>query len=138
MISLSPIEICSYQFISHLVRLDRVNLDRNSIYEINAATFRGLTHLRQLNLRGNFITEIPPNVFSDLVNVEELTLFSNRIARIHPDFLDSIPAGQTVILNLFDNVCINQFITFTRENIDQIRPLFNECFNNYRQHYGLF
>lgn len=127
--------ILSFQ---NLAQLNRLEIDRNSLYHINPALFRGLTNLKQLNLRGNFITEIPLNAFSDFVNVEQITLFSNRITRIHPDFLDTIPARQTVILNLFDNICISQYIVFTRDTIEQIRPLFSECFNNYRQYYGLF
>lgn len=114
----------------NLAKLELLELHRNQIMQISSETFTGLTSLTSLTIFRNFIPELPLNCFGDLVSLQNLELFINEITSVHPDFLESLPDTQMQLL-LFNNICINQAFTFTKETIDEIKPHFSECFNNY-------
>lgn len=117
----------------NLVNLYDLELTRNRLTEINQATFRGLTNLTIFSVQGNSIAELNAGVFSDMVNVRILLLFSNSIRRIHPDFLETLPNGNFQ-LNVQNNQCIDEAFMFTVDIIDNIKPYFSDCFDNYRNY----
>lgn len=115
----------------NLAKLQNLEFDRNRINGISSTTFRGLTSLSSLSLQGNAIVELPSNAFSDLENIAALQLFDNTITRVHPEFLESLP-NRRMQLNLVNNNCISASFMFTMDTIDEIKPYFSECFDNYK------
>lgn len=118
----------------NLAKLELLELHNNEIQQITPNTFSGLSNLRELTLFSNLIPELPLNSFRDLISIQNLPMFTNRITRVHPDFLESLPDAQ-INLSLFNNICISNAFTFTKERINEIKPQFSACFDNYRNHH---
>lgn len=114
----------------NLGKLNSLELHRSQIEGINEETFQGLSNVTSLTLFTNRIPELPLNSFRDLLSLRTLQLFNNQISKVHPDFLDSLPDTQ-IDFTLWNNPCISQGFTFTKETLDEIKPLFRECFDNY-------
>ncbi len=62
-----------------------LRLDNNSLSSLPAGVFSGLSRLRTLRLNRNALSSLPADVFSDLSNLERLTLDNNS--------LSSLPTG---------------------------------------------
>jgi len=103
----------------------------NQIAELDEDSFRGLSSLYELYLQNNLIAELPAKVFQDLTQLNVLSLQNNRLTRIHPEFLESLPSGPLEI-SLLSNVCISTSITFRKGAINEARPYFEECFDNFQ------
>ena len=58
---------------SKFEKLDRLDISNNSISEVMADSFKGLTHLRSLRMQGNRV-RFPEKAISILLNLEELSV----------------------------------------------------------------
>lgn len=114
----------------NLAKLQYLEFNRNRIMEINERTFSGLNSLIELSLQTNSIMELTSVNFSDLLNIQLVLLFSNRIDRIHPNFLETLPQ-RNFTLDLSNNLCISSRISFTVEDVGDLKTLFSQCFENY-------
>lgn len=74
--SISQIEVASFTATPHLLHLD---LSSNQLTVLNSSIFSGLKELKELLLIGNQIVDIKPGAFSDLSNLQRLYLSANRL-----------------------------------------------------------
>ncbi|KAF7228887.1 amphoterin-induced protein 2 [Nothobranchius furzeri] len=74
--SISQIEVASFTVTPHLLHLD---LSSNQLTVLNSSIFTGLRELKELLLIGNQIFHIKPGAFSDVDSLERLYLSANRL-----------------------------------------------------------
>ena len=68
------------------------DLSSQSISELKARDFRGLSGLRRIELRNNSLTTLPEDVFDGLSGLRRLELQNNSLANLPEDVFDG-PAG---------------------------------------------
>jgi len=110
------------------VELDNLHLHNNQINEIEDNTFSNLPNLHYLYLNSNKLQKL--NAISGLSGLIYFNLSDNQLTKIHPNFLNSL-SSQTTTLDLSNNICIDEIITYRKATIDEIRPIFEKCFINY-------
>ncbi|CAG5926935.1 unnamed protein product [Menidia menidia] len=74
--SISQIEEATFAVTPHLLHLD---LSSNRLTELNTSVFAGLRELRELLLIDNQIAQIEPGAFGDLTSLQRLYLSANRL-----------------------------------------------------------
>jgi len=115
---------------SNLINLQELFLGSNQLTALNADLFKELSNLSVLYVFNNLIVELPEDIFKENQNLNDIDMYSNQLTRIHPSFLDS-PLSGTRTLWFSDNICINSDHQFNENTIDEVRPFFEECFQNY-------
>ena len=78
---------------------DTLDLSGQSITELKARDFRGLSGLQQLWLNGNSLTSLPDDVFDGLTSLTTLRLNSNSLASLPDDVFDDLAGLTTLYLN---------------------------------------
>ncbi|XP_055682650.1 connectin-like [Lutzomyia longipalpis] len=89
-----------YAFANHPVLFD-VNLEANSISQLEPQTFVNLPHLEVLRLGYNNITTLPDDVFGSLGKLKELHAQHNQIAQLSRDIFKGL--GNLLMLDLSSN-----------------------------------
>lgn len=78
------------QSLSHLKRLEQLDLSRNSIESLESGVFSDLRNLQILNLCDNMIARIEKDTFEGLDNLKQLCLRDNRLEFVHSEAFSSM------------------------------------------------
>ena len=76
-----------------------LDLTGQSMTELQARDFRGLTGLQQLRLSDNSLASLPEGVFDGLTSLEQLRLSNNSLASLHEDVFDGLTGLQELRLS---------------------------------------
>jgi len=115
---------------NNLVNLYMLSLANNQLTVLNADLFKELSNLSVLHVQDNAIVELPQDIFIENRYLLEIQMYNNQLTRIHPGFLDN-PLIGTRYFEFDNNICIDSIVTFDENSIDEVRPLFEECFRNW-------
>ncbi len=96
-----------FETFGYSIESTHIDLNGQSIDEIDLFTFDGLNHLEILNLEDNKITKIEKNLFNGLTQLKLLSLESNKIIEIEKSVFNGLDSLELVCLN--DNPVANMF-----------------------------
>ena len=99
-IALVPVNTCGDVTAAHLSAINSLILDDESLTELKAGDFSGLTGLAALSLQGNQLGSLPDGLFDDLTALRWLFLEGNQLTAI-PSELFTLP--NLTYLYLWDN-----------------------------------
>ena len=96
---ISGVDDCVGVTATHLANITSIDLSSQSIADLKAGDFAGLTALMELNLAGNSLTSLPAGVFDGLTSLTSLSLDDNGLESLHDDVFADLTSLTLLTLN---------------------------------------
>lgn len=95
------LSILKEKTLSHLTRLEEIDLSYNQVHSISGNFFSGIIDLKFINLKNNSIGELPKNLFTNLTKLQHVDLSCNELILIDNGTFDY--NTDLIYLNLKNN-----------------------------------
>ena len=96
---ISGVDDCAGVTATHLANITSIDLSSQSIADLKAGDFAGLTALMELNLAGNSLASLPAGVFDGLTSLTSLSLDENGLESLHAGVFDDLTSLTLLTLN---------------------------------------